>query len=185
MNSFFELVHQRRSIRSYLDKQVERKKIIKCVEAARLAPSAENVEPWRFIIIDNRETKSNFCAQVFSGIYALSKWAAKAPVIIVVLAKLDILANRLGKQIQGTNFYLIDIGIAGEHLALQATELGLGTCWIGWFNAKKAKKFLKIPNSYKIICLISMGYPDRRLLKHKKRRALKEIMWFNSFKNEH
>jgi len=182
MPSFKDLVYQRRSIRSYLEKPVEKEKIIQCIEAARVAPSAENVEPWRFVILNDEEVKKNFCKQAFSGIYSFSKWAAKAPIIIVVLAKLDILANRIGKQIQGTNYYLIDIGIAGEHLVLQARELGLGTCWIGWFNAKKAKKFLKIPGNYKVVCLISMGYPGNEPLKDKKRRTLEEIMWFNGIK---
>ena len=182
MSSFTNLVHQRRSIRSYLNKPVEKDKIIQCIEAARVAPSAENVEPWRFFVIDDTELKNKFCEHVFSGIYSFSKWAANAPVIIVILAKLDVLANRLGKQIQGTHYYLIDIGIAGEHIVLQAKELGLGTCWIGWFNAKKAKKFLKIPRSYKVVSLIIMGYPDKNPLKEKKRRSLEEIMWFNRTK---
>ena len=184
MKSFSDLVHQRRSIRSYSDKPVEREKIKQCVEAARVAPSAENVEPWRFIVIDDHELKQNFCADVFSGIYTYSKWAEKAPVIIVVFAKLDILANRIGKQIQGTNYYLIDIGIAGEHLILQAKDLGLGTCWIGWFNAQKARKILNIPKRYKVISLISMGYPATEPLKTKKRLTLNEILWFNNFKND-
>lgn len=182
MYSFSELVQQRRSIRSYLNRPVENETIVKCIEAARVAPSAENVEPWRFLVINDEELKTNFCKHAFSGIYSFSKWATKAPVIIVVLAKLDILANRLGKQIQGTNYYLIDVGIAGEHLVLQAKELGLGTCWIGWFNAKKVKKFFKIPNNYKAVCLISMGYPNNEPLKNKKRRSLEEIMWFNGYK---
>lgn len=179
---FIELAYSRRSIRQYLDKKVEREKIVQCVEAARLAPSAENVQPWRFIIIDDEELKHKFCKQAFSGIYSLTKWAQHAPVIIVILAKLDILANRIGKQIQGTNYYLIDVGITGEHLVLQAEELGLGTCWIGWFSAEKTRKFFKLPRSYKVVSLISMGYPASRPQKEKKRRTLEEIMWFNEIK---
>ncbi|MBD3289293.1 hypothetical protein GF337_10855 [candidate division KSB1 bacterium] len=181
MSTFSQLVHQRRSIRKYSEKPVEKEHITQCVEAARVAPSAENVEPWRFVVLTEPELKRKFCNAAFSGVYTFTKWAAKAPVIILILAKLDILANRIGKQIQGTNYYLIDIGIAGEHLVLQAQELGLGTCWIGWFNAKKARKFLNIPSSYKVVSLISMGYPDKTILKEKKRLALKEIMWFNGF----
>jgi nitroreductase len=140
VKSFLELVQSRRSIRKYQDKPVEREKILQCIEAARLAPSAENVQPWRFIILDDPEIIRQMSDQAFSGIYSPIRFAAKAPVIVVILAKLDILANRIGKQIQGTQFYLLDIGIAGEHLVLQAQELGLGSCWIGWFNARKIKK---------------------------------------------
>jgi nitroreductase len=180
MNRPFEqLVRSRRSIRRYLDKQVERKKVLACIEAARLAPSADNVQPWRFLIIDDPELIARFAQEVFSGIYFISRFAAQAPVIIMILARLDIIANRIGKQIQDVSFYLIDVGIAGEHIVLQAEELGLGTCWIGWFNARKARKFFKIPRKYKIVSLISMGYYEKRPLKEKKRKKLEEIAWFN------
>ncbi|MCP2596330.1 nitroreductase family protein [Candidatus Aminicenantes bacterium AC-708-M15] len=177
-----ELIRNRRSIRRFIDKPVEREKILTCLEAARLAPSAENVQPWRFIVIDDPETKEKFSKEAFSGIYFPSKFASKAPVIILILARLDIIANRIGKQIQGINYYLIDIGIAGEHIVLQAQELGLGTCWIGWFNARKVRKFFKIPRKYKIVSLIAMGYYEKRPLKEKKRKKIEEIVCFNEFK---
>jgi nitroreductase len=184
MNSFLQLAQSRRSIRKYLDKPVEREKILECIEAARLAPSAENVQPWRFVIIDDPFLKNEFADHAFSGIYSPTRFAAKAPVIIVMLAKLDILANRIGKQIQGIHFYLLDNGIAGEHLVLQAQELGLGTCWIGWFHVKKVRKFLKIPWNYKIVSLISMGYPEPQKARERKRFPLPEIAWFNGFKKQ-
>ncbi len=182
--SFKQLVQQRRSVRRYLDKEVEREKILTCIEAARLAPSADNVQPWRFLIIDDPELKAKFARNVFSGIYFISKFAIKAPVLIVILARLDIIANRIGKQIQNINFYLIDIGIAGEHIVLQAEELGLGTCWIGWFNSRKARKVLKIPRKYKIVALLSMGYYERKPSREKKRRKLEEIAWFNKLSRD-
>ena len=181
-NSFSELVQTRRSIRKYQDKPVEQEKIIQCIKAARMAPSAENVQPWRFIILDDPDLIQNFSEEAFSCIYSPTRFAARAPVIVVILAKLDILANRIGKQIQGVHFYLIDLGIAGEHFVLQAHELGLGTCWIGWFHIKKVRKFLKIPRNYKIVSLISMGYPEQYNLRPKKRLQLEDISWFNGFK---
>ena len=177
--TFQQLVKNRRSIRRYLEKPVEREKILACIEAARLAPSADNVQPWRFLIIDDPELKAKFAQEVFSGIYFISKFAAKAPVLIMILARLDIIANRIGKQIQNIHFYLIDIGIAGEHIVLQAEELGLGSCWIGWFNIRKARKFLKIPRKYKIVSLMAMGYYEKRPTREKKRKELEEIAWFN------
>jgi len=181
---FLELVQSRRSIRRYQNKPVEREKILQCIEAARLAPSAENVQPWRFIILDDPDIITEFSSQAFSGIYSLTRFAAKAPIIIVILAKLDVLANRIGKQIQGIHFYLLDIGIAGEHLVLQAQELGLGTCWIGWFNIRGVRKFLNIPRSYKIVSLMCMGYPENIKPKQKERYVIEDIAWFNSFKNK-
>lgn len=177
--TFQQLVKSRRSIRRYLEKPIEREKILTCIEAARLAPSADNVQPWRFLIIDDPELKARFAKEVFSGIYFISKFAAKAPVLILILARLDIIANRIGKQIQNIHFYLIDIGIAGEHIVLQAEELGLGTCWIGWLNLRKARKFLKIPRKYKIVSLMAMGYYEKKPSREKKRKKLEEIAWFN------
>ncbi len=178
-NSFQQLVKSRRSIRRYLDRPVEREKILTCIEAARLAPSADNVQPWRFLILDDPDLIAQFAKEVFSGMYFVSKFAAKAPVIILILARLDIIANRIGKQIQNIHYYYIDSGIAGEHIVLQAEELGLGTCWIGWFNPRKARKFLKIPRKYKIVSLMAMGYYEKKPSREKKRRKLEEIAWFN------
>lgn len=178
---FLDLVGKRRSVRRFLDKPVEREKIITCIEAARLAPSAQNVQPWRFLVVDDPEIRDRFAQDVFSGIYSVSRFAAKAPVFILQLAGLDIIAHVIGKQIQNVHFYLIDTGIAGEHLVLQAAELDLGTCWIGWFNIKKARKFFKIPKKYKIVNLFALGYYEKKPPKEKKRKKLEEIVSFNKF----
>jgi nitroreductase len=174
-----KLVRERRSIRRYLPAPVEREKILACLEAARLAPSAENAQTWRFVVIDDPELKARYAKEAFSGIYAYCKFAAEAPVLILVLAKLDFLANRLGKQVQGTPFFLLDIGIAGEHLVLRAEELGLGTCWIGWFHYRKARRFLKVPRPYKVMAIMAMGHHEQRPPKEKKRLPLETIAWFN------
>jgi nitroreductase len=176
---FQELVEGRRSIRRYTEKPVERDKILVCLEAARLAPSADNAQPWRFLVLDDENLRQKFCDEVFSGIYSISKFAKQAPVLIVILARLNIIAHKIGKQIQNIHFHLLDIGIAGEHIVLQAEELGLGTCWIGWFNTRRARKILKIPRDYKIVSLLSMGYYDKKPSKLKKRKKLNEIVWFN------
>ena len=176
---FQDLVEARRSIRRYIEKPVDRDKVLVCLEAARLAPSADNTQPWRFLVLDDVNLRQEFCDEVFSGIYSVSKFAKQAPVLIVILARLNIIAHKIGKQIQNIHFHLLDIGIAGEHIVLQAEELGLGTCWIGWFNTRRARKFLKIPRKYKIVSLLSMGYYEKKPSKLKKRRKLDEIVWFN------
>jgi nitroreductase len=176
-------IDQRKSIRKFDKKPVDRDVILQCVEAARLAPSADNVQPWRFLVIDDLHLKNTFGNEVFSGIYRATRWALKAPVIVVLLARLDIITNRIGKFIQKTPFYFIDVGISGEHFVLQAQSLGLGTCWIGWFNIPKAKKILNIPNNIKVCQLIALGYPDGKPEKNKrKRKDIEEIVFFNHFK---
>ena len=183
-NSFTELIKSRRSIRKYTNQQVSRENIKKCIEAARLAPSAENVQPWRFVVVDDPVLVAGLSKEAFSSIYFPTKFAGAAPVIIVILAKLDILANRIGKQIQDIHYYYIDIGISGEHFVLQAHELGLATCWIGWFHSKKVRNFLKIPKRYKIVSLLSLGYPAETKTEVTKRLPLEKIAWFNGFNNK-
>jgi nitroreductase len=181
LTAFQQVIHSRRSIRRYLPKPVEREKVLACLEAARLAPSAANSQTWRFLVIDDPDLKARFSKEAFSGIYASTRFAAEAPVLILVVAKLDFVTNRLGKHIQGIPFFLVDIGIAGEHLVLQAEELGLGTCWIGWFDMRKTRKFFKIPRAYKIVNLFSLGYYDKRPPRERVRKPLDEIAWFNRF----
>lgn len=173
------LIQTRRSIRTFSEKFVEREKIMTCIEAARYAPSAENLQPWRFFVLDDIQLIQQFGEQTFSGIYRPTRWAMKAPVLIAIAAKMDILVNRLGRYIQGTAFYLLDLGIAGEHLILAASELELGTCWIGWFNSRKARRFLKLPFNYRIVALIAMGYPLKSPLKTRRLLEMSEIVRFN------
>ncbi len=174
-----DTIRQRKSVRKYLDKPVEREKIVECIEAARLAPSADNIQPWRFIIIDSQELKMNFCRYVCRGIFKPTRFIERAPAIIIILAKLNIIVHRIAKVATRTDLYLLDIGIAGEHLVLQAQELGIGTCWINWFNVKKAQSFLQIPNKYRVISLIAMGYAGGRATKFKPDLPLEEILFFN------
>ncbi len=179
-SNFLNIVQTRQSVRKYTDRPVEREKLIQCVEAARLAPSAENVQPWHFLIVDDPELKNKLADQAFSGVFRPTLWAKKAPVLVVILATPDILANRIGKQITGIQYYLLDIGIAGEHFVLQARELGLGTCWIGWFNAKGVKKALNIPKKYRPVSILSVGYPETEHIREKKRNTIETICFFNT-----
>lgn len=178
---FHRLVDSRISVRKFQDKPVDRQILLQCVDAARLAPSAVNVQPWRFALVDDPGTKHKLAEHSFSGIFRATRWAAKAPVLVVIFADLDILTNRLGKQITGINYYLIDIGIAGEHFVLQAQELGLGSCWIGWFNAKRAKKVLGVPRSWKAIQMLAAGYPAADYHRTRKRNKLDDIHFFNEY----
>lgn len=158
-SGFLKLVKERFSARDYLDKPVEREKINLCLEAARLAPSACNSQPWKFIVIDDTELKNNICDRIFSVPYQMNKFVKKAPVLVVVVSQKGNFLTKVGNFLRDTRYYLIDIGIAVEHFALQATELGLGTCWIGWFNEKELKKALAIPGSVRIDVVLSLGYP--------------------------
>ncbi len=175
---FQDLVNQRFSARDYLDQPVERDKINLCLEAARLAPSACNSQPWRFIVIDDPAMKNKICDSIFSGAYRMNLFVKKAPVLVVVISETGNFMTRIGNFFRNTRYYLIDIGIALEHFVLQATELGLGTCWIGWFNEAALKKELGLPKNTKIDVILSLGYPaDIPLAKNRK--SLQEMSCFN------
>ena len=180
-SAFFNLVQSRSSVRKFQNKPVERELLQQCVHAARLAPSAENVQPWRYFIADDDEVKNRLARHAFSGIYRPTRWAANAPVLVVIFAELDILASRIGKQMTGIHYYLIDIGISGEHFVLQAQELGLGTCWIGWFSAKGVHKALKAPKHLRPVEMLAVGYPAHNYTRERKRKPLNDILYYNEF----
>jgi nitroreductase len=153
-----------------------------CLEAARLAPSACNSQPWKFIIVDNMELKNKLCHAAFSGVYTITSFANKAPLIVAVVSEKAKFLERVGGLLRDTRFYLIDIGIATEHFILQAQELGIGTCWIGWFNEAAVKSVLQVPKDRKIDVLLAVGYYDQdKIGRLHKRNSLKEIMAFNSY----
>ncbi|MFN3966828.1 MAG: nitroreductase family protein, partial [Endomicrobiia bacterium] len=118
------------------------------------------------------------CDRVFSGPYITNIFAKKAPVLLVVVSEKANFLSKVGSLLRDTRYYLIDIGIAVEHFILQATELGLGTCWLGWFNEKEAKKVLSIPENKKIDVIVAVGYPAKEYSK-RVRKSLKEIVSFN------
>lgn len=174
-------ITQRRSIRKYTAQPVEREKINACLEAARLAPSACNSQPWHYVVLDDPKVKEAFCQEAFSGVYAMSKWAEKAPVIIAVISDAGNFTSRIGNFFRRTEFYLVDQGISGEHLALRAHDLGLGACWIGWLNGDKAAKFLKLPKGKKVEHLFALGYPAETP-EARPRKSFEETVSYNEYK---
>ncbi len=180
--ALLDLIKHRKSVRNFLDRPVEREKILMCLEAARLAPSACNSQPWKFIVVDDIQLKTKLCAAAFSGIYSINTFCKMAPVIVVVISEKSKFLARIGGMFRGTKYYLIDIGIATEHFVLQAEDLGLGTCWIGWFNERAVKSILNIPHPKKIDILIALGYYDKEKARSEhSREPIDKISSFNCY----
>lgn len=157
---FLSLCRLRRSVRRWSDRPVEREKLDLCLEAARLAPSAENAQPCRFLVFDDPVKKDGLARAVFAGIYSASARFAQAPVLVCLLIRESLVVNRLAGRVQGTPFQYVDAGIAGEHFVLAATEQGLGTCWVGWFDGRALLRHLGLKRrGYRPVCLIAAGYP--------------------------
>jgi nitroreductase len=175
MEKFLDLATRRQSCRNYSSEPVPRELIDQCIEAARLAPSACNSQPWRFLVIDREPLRTQLAEAAFTGLYSLNRFCLRVPVLVAIITERSKFAARLGGQFRGVQYSLVDIGIAGQHFDLQAAELGLGCCWLGWFNEPAVKQILKLPKNTHIDVMFSLGYPADPSLRPKKRQSLEEI----------
>ncbi len=158
---FLELIEKRQSDRKYIDQTVERDKIERCLEAARLAPSASNSQPWSFVVVDDPDLKKKVAAKSIGPLKSFNNFVPQAPVILAIVMEKPKVITELGGRIKQKEYPLIDIGIAAEHFCLQATEEGLGSCMLGWFDEKAVKSLLNVPEQKSISLLITLGYTPR------------------------
>ncbi|NLV24283.1 MAG: nitroreductase [Deltaproteobacteria bacterium] len=171
-DGFLSLTRKRFSARAYLPRPVPGDKLDRCLEAARLAPSACNAQPWTFVVIDDAETRARLADLTSEGWLPLNHFTKQAPLMIAVVVEPANLSSRFGAWIKKRDFPLIDIGIAAEHFCLQAAEEGLGTCLLGWFQEEKVKSLLGVPRSKRIGLLITLGYPADPSVPAKNRKPL-------------
>jgi nitroreductase len=162
---FEEVVEKRRSIRKYKNTPVPKEQILTILEAARIAPSAGHRQPWHFIVVENKETIQKL---------AKNEWAAEAPVMIVGLAD----------QVASPSRCLNDLGIALEHIVLAATNLGLGTCWMGQTGREEMiKDLLNIPDNFKVIAVVPLGVPNETPAP-KERKSLNAIVSWEKYSSQ-
>ena len=165
-----DAIRRRYSCRAYQDKSIEQDKLESILEAARLAPSAKNTQDWRFVVVTDRDTKSRV-----AGTTNRPEVFEKAGAIIAACSNSDEVM-RCGQAIGP-----IDVAIALEHICLQAADLGLGTCWIGSFDADKVRQILAIPDNIIIVELMALGYPaDSK--PEPKREPIEKIVCYNTWK---
>lgn len=165
-----EAIRKRYSCRSYKEKEIEREKLNQLLEAARLAPSAKNLQDWRFVVVTDKEKKQKL-AQAANN----QSFLEEAGAIIVACTNSDYLM-RCGQPAG-----VIDVAIALEHICLQATELGLATCWIGAFYPEKVKPIVGIPADITVVELLAIGYPADKP-KGQDRKPVEKIACFNTWK---
>lgn len=178
----YEAIRTRRSIRAYEDKPVEEEKLRRVLEAARLAPSAGNRQPWRFIVVTDPKTREKLKAvkekmrppPPRSSLGRPPQGPLEtAPVLIVGCALPS-------ESFPGTDFWKIDVTIALQNLVLAAWEQGLGTCWIGVFHEEEeVKKALGLPEEARVVAMVALGYPAERKEPVKDRKPLEEIVRYN------
>ena len=172
MEDFLKLVASRQSDRAYdMSRPVEPEKLERILEAARLAPSACNAQPWKFVVINDPELSVKV-GKATAGL-GMNKFAKDAPVHILVVEESMNVTSFLGAKIK-------DIGIATAHITLAAESEGLGSCILGWFDEKEIKKLTGIPSSKRLLLVITIGYSVKE--KRKKARKPKEkVVSYNKY----
>ena len=160
-----DAIEQRFSVRKFKDFEIEEKKLERVLEAARLAPSARNLQEWRFVVVQDPAMREAL-AEAANG----QQFVAQAPAVIIGCA-----VTSEHVMSCGLHCFPIDVAIAMSYMTLQAVEEDLGTCWIGAFNADKVRDLLGIPNDVIVVGMMPIGYPDAES-PPKKRLDLSEIM---------
>ena len=178
MSDFFELCTRRQSCRKFSDKPVEREKLVRCVEAARLAPSACNSQPWRFVVVDDPEAVAKIAraGQPFGNV---NSFLDNAKAFIVLIEEHAVLMPGIRPLLDSQHFAAGDLGIVSAYLCLEATAQGLGNCQIGIFNREAICQALGLdfPQT-RINTLIAIGYPESDTIRPKARKPLEEIAQF-------
>ena len=169
---FYQVIQSRKSIRAYKTDLISDDILERILEAGRIAPSAKNIQPWKFIVIKNPEIKKALVTACRN-----QEFIAQAPIVICAVALEKIAWGNMGGY---WSSYPVDITIALDHMILAATNEGLGTCWIGAYNEVEVKRILKIPEDVKVIALTPIGYPIQNP-DAKPRKSLSEITSVDSF----
>lgn len=167
-----EVIQKRRSVRKYKEDPIPEEALLRVLEAARLAPSGKNFQPWKFIVVKDKALKEKL-AQASAGQFFM----AEAPIIIVGCGFPDNCYARMGRYMKS---WSVDVTIALEHLILQAQEEGLGTCWIGSFEEEEVKAILNVPEEVKVLALTPLGYPDE-IPRFRGRKSLDEIISYDRY----
>ncbi|MDL2247515.1 nitroreductase family protein [Bacteroides sp. OttesenSCG-928-J23] len=176
---FLELVASRQSDRVYdKDREVEPEKLERILEAARLAPSACNAQPWKFVVVTDKELAIKV-GKATAGL-GMNKFAKDAPVHILVIEESANISSKLGGKVKGKHFPLIDLGIATAHISLAAESEGLGSCILGWFDEAEIKKLTGIPANKRLLLDIVIGYPGKAKRK-KIRKAKEKVISYNRY----
>jgi nitroreductase len=167
----FEAISERKSIRIYKNTAVEEEKLEKILESARISPSAANRQEWKFIVVKDDETQQKL-ADAAHG----QKSVEQAPITIVGCS-----TESESVMPCGQHAYTVDLSIAVSFMILEATELGLGTCWLGAYDEEKVKNILDIPESIRVPAMFTLGYADESP-GQRPRKTIDDIVCYETYK---
>jgi nitroreductase len=178
--NILDLIISRQSDRKYSDKPVEKEKLDRIVEAGRMAPSACNAQPWKFIVVTDPELVGEIAEAASAKLIGMNSFVAKAPVILIVVREKPNFSSKVGATIKNKDYSLIDIGIATGNICLQAKAEGIGSCIIGWFDESMLRKLLVIPRSKRVELIITLGYSLSQQ-REKRRKPAAETVSYNKY----
>jgi nitroreductase len=167
-----EAIKSRRSIRKYKSTPIPEEVLKRVLNAARLAPSAANLQPWRLLVVMDEDLKRKL-----AGACSNMGWISRAPVVVVACANMDVAMAMIGGYM---NSAPVDVAIAMDHITLAAVSEGLGTCWIGAFKEEKVIDVLGIPSGHRVVSLMTLGYPEEAP-QSPGRKHLSEMVSYNRF----
>lgn len=175
-----ELILKRQSDRKYSDKPVEEDKLERIIKAGRMAPSACNSQPWKFVVVTDPALISKLAEAASAKLLGMNSFVGQAPVLIVIVRENPNFSSKVGGTIKNKDYSHIDIGIAAENICIQAKAEDLGSCMIGWFDEKQVRTILGIPSSKRVELIITVGYS---LSEHreKKRKPREVTVSFNKY----
>ena len=182
-NQILEIFFQRQSVRGYSEQAVEPEKLARCLEAARMAPSACNAQPWKFVVVSDPQLKDQVAGYTTSGpLVPMNHFTRQAPLLVVIVRESPNLTSKIGSVLKDKPYTLMDVGIVALQFCLQATAEGLGSCILGWFNEKKVKELLHIPNNKRAELIITLGYPSSQNQRQKVRKKMDDICYYNQYR---
>ena len=167
-----EAIKTRRSIRKFRETRVPENLLKEVLNAARLAPSADNAQPWKIIVVRDEQMKQKV-TQACNG----QKFLVQAPIVLVVCGIPEDAFQTVGGYMSS---HVIDASIALDHVTLAAHSLGLGTCWVAWFKEEKVKDILGIPEDVRVVALSPLGYPDESP-ERPSRKNLEELIAYDKY----
>jgi nitroreductase len=177
-----DAIKKRRSIRAYKSTPVDQTALDAILEAGRLAPSWANTQTWRFVVVRDPKMKTELADNANQPGSRNNNVMKQAPVVIAACAELNRAGFREGKPVtdKDGSWFMFDLGIAMQNMVLEAQELGIGTLYIGAFDAKKAGAAIGVPDGYACVALMPLGYPDEQP-EARPRKALSEIAFNEKF----
>ncbi|MDP3446975.1 MAG: nitroreductase family protein [Eubacteriales bacterium] len=175
MSDYFDLIQRRESCRNFdPNRPVEKEKLRRCAEAAWIAPSACNGQPWKYLIVTNAELSEKLRPLMME--LGMNKFVKNCPAFAVVLEENTVLKVSLSQKFKDQDFAPIDVAFSASQFCYAATEQGLSTCIIGWHNEQKIRELFGLPKSTRVRLILAVGYAANDTLREKKRKPIDDVI---------